>query len=445
MRTIRILRPHRITLQRVAAALALAMLAGGCASATKRYEQGVQLEQQGRPADAAARYVDALKKDPSLADARARLADVGQRAVADYLRDADASEAGARYTDAAEALRSLDALREDARSVGVTLTVPAGYEQRRSATFSRAVDEALASADNALRARDFAGAVRLLDRLGSRWQLTPEQQARLERSRTDAQLSWAEGELLAGRYRSAYEHARLASGGIDASGRSAEIQAEALRRGTARVAVFPVGATPNVDERARASVIAELNDVLALNYWERSPQWIDVLNPVATQRLARQRGWLGRAIPPYEAASMGRELRAHLAVALTLDSIRRTETDVESVRRTARTRAGVDTAYTVREGRLESWARVSFRVVDADGFRGSVNEQGSVSANAGSRFRRATYAGDWRDLQLPQSERMLFQRGGDEGYDRETVRELSSGLSERISRAVFDAVLRRID
>lgn len=428
--------------RRAALLLALAAVAG-CASASKRYEQGVQLEQQGRAADAARRYIDALKKDASLADARTRLADAGQRAIADYLRDADAADAGARYADAAEALQQVDDLRADASGVGVPLAVPAGYEQRRASTFARAVDAALAEADAALGSRDYAGAVRVLDRIGQRWRPTPEQQARMDRSRTDAQLSWAETEMLAGRFRSAFEHARLGGGGVDASARAAEIQAEALRRGTARVAVFPAGTSARVDERVRASVIPELNDLLALNYWQRSPQWIAVLNPVEASRLARQRGWQGREIPPYQAASMGRELRADLAVAMTLDSIRRGETDVTSTRRTVKTRAGADTAYTVREGRLETWARVSWRVVNAEGFRGS-DEQGNVSARAGSRFRRATYAGDWRDLDLPQGERMLFQRA-DEGYDRETVRELANGLSERLGREVFDAILRRID
>jgi tetratricopeptide (TPR) repeat protein len=434
----------RRSFARGASALLVALALAGCASAGKRYEQGVQLEQQGRPADAAQRYIDALKKDPSLGEARTRLLDAGGRAIADYLRDADAAEAGGRWGEAADALRDVDALRNDAGAVGVQLTVPAGYEQRRVATFSRAVDEALAQADAAARSRDFAGAARLLDRVAERWTPSPEQRARLERARYDAQLGWAQGEMDAGRYRSAWEHARQAlgaGGGYD--GRAAALQDEALRRGTARIAVLPVGATPNVDDAARAGVLPELNDALAQGYWERSPQWIEVLSPVAASRLARQRGWWGRDIQPWQAAQLGRELGARLAVAMTLDSIRRGETDVQTTRRTAKTRAGADTAYTVREGRLESWARVTWRVVDVEAWRGTADE-GIATARAGTRFRRATYAGDWHDLALPQGERVLFQRG-DEGYDRETVRELANGLSERLGRAVFDAVLRRVD
>jgi hypothetical protein len=429
---------------RVLVAVLSLALAGGCASAGKRYEQGMQLEQQGRAADAARRYVDALKKDRTLADARARLLDTGQRAIADYLAEADSEEAAARHGDAAETLRTLDDLRDDAGAVGVALQPPAGYEQRRAATFSRAVDEALDQADGAAGRRDYAGAIRLLDRASQRWRATPEQQARLERSRISTQLGWGDGEMSAGRFRSAWEHARQAlnGGGMEAD-RAAALQDEALRRGTVRVAVFPVGAPSRMDERVRAGLLPELNDALALGAWDRPPQWLEVLSPAAASRLARQRGWWGRDIQPYEAQQMGRELGAPVGVVMVLDSIRRTEAGVEAVRRTVRTRAGVDTAYTVREGRLETWARVTWRLVDVDGYHGG-GDLGSVSAHAATRFRHATYAGDWRDLQLPQAERALFGRQ-DEGYDRETARELANGLSEQLGRAVFDALLRRID
>jgi len=420
--------------------VALATSAAACASAGKRYEQGVQLEQQGRAAEAAARYVDALKKDRTLADARTRLLDAGQRAIADYLRDADAAEASGLYADAAESLRRLDELRDDAGAVGVALPAPAGYEQRRAATFARAVDQALDNAEAAVARRDYPAAARHIDRAANRWHATPEQLQRMERARREVQLAWAEGEMSAGRFRSAWDHARQAGG----DPRAAELQAEALRRGTVPVAVFPVGAPSRMDDRVRASVLPELNDALAVGPWDRAPQWIEVLSPAAAARLARQRAWWGRDIQPYEAEQMGRQLGARVAVVMTLDSIVRTEAGVETVRRTAKTQNGVDTAYTVREGRRESWARVSWRLVEVDGV-GGTRDQGTVSARGSTRFREGAYAGDWRDLQLSQAERMLFQRRPDEGYDRETARELASSLSDQLGRAVFDALLRRID
>ena len=81
---------HRF--RRAAALLALAALAAGCASAGKRYEQGLELEQRGRPADAAQRYIDALKKDRSLTEARTRLQESGTQAIDAYLGEASGYE-----------------------------------------------------------------------------------------------------------------------------------------------------------------------------------------------------------------------------------------------------------------------------------------------------------------------------------------------------------------
>src|SRR5947208_1033610 len=66
--------------------IALVTIAGvltvtACASATKRYEQGQELEQQGRPADAAQRYIATLKKDPTYSEARQRLVESGRAAI----------------------------------------------------------------------------------------------------------------------------------------------------------------------------------------------------------------------------------------------------------------------------------------------------------------------------------------------------------------------------
>jgi hypothetical protein len=439
---------HTIRISRVPTTLlacAALVLAAGCASANKRLEQGAALEQQGRPADAARRYIDALKKDRTLAEARARLQDTGDRAVADYLREADADVAAGRATDAADALGQLESLRADASAVGVQLATPADYASRRQDVLGRAVDQALAEASGAQQRQDYASAVRWLDRAATRWQPAPEQLARIDRARFDTHLAWAQGEMSAGRYRSAYEHAGTAAGlrGIDAA-TAADLQREALRRGTVRVAVFPVGAPRRADQGVRDRVLPELNDALALNFWQRPPLWLDVINPLEAARLARQRGHYNDEIEPYDAQRMAQYLGARIAVVASLDSVRRTEENVQTVRHPARTRAGVDTAYTTREGDAQTWARVSYRVVDAAGFGGSSYDSGDVTARSNAHFRRATYAGNWRDLALTSSEASLFERGDDAGYNRETVRELADGLSGRLGREVFDALLRRV-
>jgi hypothetical protein len=72
-----------------------------------------------------------------------------------------------------------------------------------------------------------------------------------------------------------------------------------------------------------------------------------------------------------------------------------------------------------------------------------VIDQGTSTARSTADFRKAEYRGDWHTLVLPASDRVLFNEG-DTGYSRETVRELVNGLSDRIGRDVYDALLRRI-
>ncbi|HEX9938198.1 MAG TPA: hypothetical protein VGB15_13780 [Longimicrobium sp.] len=434
---------HLHRFRRAAALLGIAALAAGCASAGKRYEQGLQLEQRGRPADAAQRYIDALKKDRTLADARTRLQESGTLAITAYLNDASLYESSGRHGEAADVLRRLDDLRADASAVGVPLQPPAGYEQRRRAIFDRAVDHAMSEADNAVGRRDYSAAVGWLDRAVQRWEPTPAARGRLDRARYDALYAWAEGEMQAGRYRAAYERAGQAAalgGGVDDAG---ALQREALRRGTVRVAILPVGGRQAVRDSLPQDLFAELNDELSLNHWNRSPIWLDVVDPVAAGREARRHGAARQAIDPSTGAQIGRQLGARLVVVMEVDSVRRSESDVVTQRRSARTQAGADTAYTVREGRVETWARVTYRVVDAAGW-GRVADQGTVTARSSARFRRGDYRGDWRTLVLPASDRPLFTgRGG--GDDRETVRELVNGLSGGLGREVYDAVLRRIE
>jgi tetratricopeptide (TPR) repeat protein len=421
----------------------LALLTAGCASAGKRYEQGQQLEQQGRPADAAARYIDALRKDARLVDARERLHDSGSRAIADYLREAQAEEAGGRPADAAEAQLQADALRRDAAAVGVQLDAPADYDARRRATLDHALGQVLGESDAALQRGDFPTAVRLLTRAAERWEPSALQRADLDRARSQAHLSWGEAELSAGHFRSAWEHAAaLASLAGGPTGAAEALQREALRRGTRRVAIFPVGADPGLRRDLPAGFLADLNDALALNQWQRPPLWLEVIDPRLAAREARRRTREGEPVQPSDAGFIARNLGGDLAVVLEVDSVRRGETGVETQRRTARTRAGVDTAYTVREGRMENWVRARWAVVEVGGYRGEV-DRGDASAHSERRFRRAVFSGDWRTLQLTPSERALFEHDEDGGGFRS--REVADDLAARLGREVYDALLRRVD
>jgi hypothetical protein len=442
------MRHIRLSGRRLAAAvLTITLGVGACASATDRLQQGIELEQRGRPVDAARRYIDALKKDRSLADARTRLQETGDRAVQDYLAEATATEARGYSGSAADVLFQLDELRRDASAVGVTLAVPADYAARRRAMLDRAVEQSLRAAGLSAGRREYAEAIRLLDQ-GQRWQPTPEQRAKMNEARFDAHLGWAEDDAAAGRYRSAFDRAGRAASvfGRDASAavRALELQQEVLRRGTVRVAVLPVMADDSAEARLPAGFMGDVQDELERTHWLRAPQFVEVVDPreVREELRRRRRPPLG-GLGARNAAMIGRALDAEVAVILTVDSVARTETVSSAVRRAARTTAGVDTAFTVNDGRRETWTRVNYVMVDVA--TAQVLDRGTVQAEGGARYRAAKFAGDWRTLALSREDRELFQRNVRDADEQEIRRDLVGGLAPRLGREVFDTVLRRVD
>ena len=440
--------PLRTFARRSAALALVALAAAGCVTAGKRYEQGVELEQRGQPAEAAARYVDALRRDPSRADARARLQDAGDRAVQQYLADADAGTASGRNQAAANILLRIDELRRDAAGVGVTLAVPPDYAQRRRATFDRAIDQAVTEAGLAATRGDFTNGLDWVQHAVERWEPSASQRGLLDRTRFGVQLTWAERELANGRFRAAFDRAEAAAQvlgrGNEQARRAIEIQDEALRRGTVRVAVLPVGAETGMRAKLPGRLLRALNDALDEEHWTRSPRFVDVVDPLEVGRAMRREGYTNRqTLTTREAALLGRDLGADLVVVAELDSVATEIAQADTVRRPARTRAGADTAYSVISGREATWARVDYALIDAGDRR--ILDQGAVSAEGGARFRRGVFAGDWRTLNLSREERDLFDSGNKEDVDDELTREMVSGLSARLGRDVFDRLLRRIN
>lgn len=426
---------------RPAAALAVLLAAAGCVSAQKRLEQGMELEQRGRPVEAARRYIDALKKEPALTEARARLQETGDRAIQDFLAESQAYEGGGQAGQAADALLRLDELWNDARQVGVQLAVPADYSARRRATLDRAIAQAVvASASEAGRGQ-YGEALRWLERARERWQPSAAQQGELNRARSDVNLAWADGELRAGRFRAAYDRAEQAAQ-AGAGARARELQEEALARGTIRVAVLPLTADAGVRSRLDDDVLPLVTDLLDEAHWSRPRRFIDIADPAEVGREARRQGFGRRPPTTREAALLGQDLEVEWVVLAEVDSVSRTEADVSNQRRAARTTAGADTAYAVRTGRHELWVRVSYALIDVETRR--VVEEHTVAATADARFRRGVYAGDSRTLTLTREERDLFDAGRQEDAERELAREISSGLAERLGRDVYSMLERRI-
>ena len=424
---------------------ALLLVLAACASAEKRMNQGMALEQRGRPADAAERYIGALKKDPSLATARARLQETGDRAVQEAVSESTSLAAAGRSAEAANTLLRLDALGRDAAAVGVRLALPADYAPRRRATLDRAIDDAIAYAERAGASGSFDEAVGRLER-ADRWEPGPARRAELERARFDAQLGWAEAGMRAGQYRAAHERARAAAAlfGRESpeAGRALALQDEALRRGTVRVAILPVGSEPGARAKLPDDLVPALTDALELNHWSRAPLFVQVLDPRTVRGAARRHGYARQAASLRDAVELGRSVGAGLVVRPAIDSVVVTESDVGETRRPARTSAGADTAYTVREGRRAMRVRVTYTVVRVNDHRESAEER--VWASGDTDFHEAVYHGDPRELTLASRERDLFDERRAGRAARELVDELTRELGPRLERDVFDRLLRDV-
>lgn len=440
--------PSRYRRAAAVAALLPMMLAAGCMSASKRLEQGMKLEERGRPADAAQRYIDALRRDGSLSEARQRLDETGGEAVRQYLAESDAAASAGQPEDAADLLLRLDALRRDAAGVGVQLAVPADYASRRRQVLDAAIEQAVDRGGEMASARRFGDALGRLDRAADRWQPSAEQRARLNDARVDAYVAWSEHEAGQGRFRSAYN---VAGRAISALGRDfpragelMELQERAVEEGTVRVAILPVEPETSVDDELPVEWLREVQEELEESAWEQAPMFIEVIDPrEVRRRMRRGEGGTRPRAGTTQAASLGRALGADLVVRMSVDSTRTQERDVRTERRTARLRTGEDTAYTVRAGTRELWARLRYDVIDVQDRR-SVSED-VVHAEGQARFREAVFQGNWRQLMLSRDEQAVF---GDERrrHERHQLwRSLTDELNERVGRELFEDILRLVD
>lgn len=435
----------QIHLRRAALLAALLpLIAAGCMSAGKRMEQGMRLEERGRPAEAARRYIDALRRDPGLADARERLLETGRLAVEQYLRESEAATSSGAHEDAAEALLQLDDLARDAAAVRVGLVLPGDYAERRRAVLDEAIrstiDQSAALAESG-RHEDALG------RLGrlNRWQPSPEQRRAANEARLETYFAWVDDEAAAGRHRAAYEVAERALSTLGRDfpgvGRLVEAQQDALEQGTLRVAVLPIALSPGAERTLPASFLRDVENDLESEAWARPPAFVEVVDPREVRRQARRYD-LDDLGYTSEAARLGRAVGADLVVMVEIDSVSVTEPEPERQRRAVRTRSGADTAYVVRSGRREAWARVRYAVVAVDDRQILTRDQVVPQASRG--YREAEFAGDWRQLLLSDDDRRLFDPSRRDDARATLMRDLSHALGEQFAREVYDRVLAQV-
>lgn len=433
---------HRLRRAAAIAALVPLALAAGCVNATKRYEQGLTLEARGRPADAARRYIDALRRDPSLADARTRLEESGARAVEQSLTEARAASDAGAHGDAAEALLELDALRRESAAVGTELAVPAEYAQYRRDVLDRAIDDAVDRGAALAESGRFGDALGRLELIG-RWQPSAEQRRAADEARLETYSSWMGAEGAAGRHRAAFEVGQRAVStlgrqfpGIE---RILDAQEYALDEGTLRVAVLPIQVSRGVVRALPAAFLRDVENDLEAGPWRQPPAFVEVLDPGEVRRQARRYDDLRYTS---EAARLGRDIGADLVVLVEIDTVGYTDSDTREERRAVRTREGADTAFTVRSGRRQAWARVRYELIDVDGGRRITREELTPDASRG--FREGVYTGDWRQLLLSDDDRRLFNTDQRDDARSDLMLEMGRQFVAELPSVVYDRVLREV-
>ncbi len=423
------------------------LLCAGCVSTQKRFDKAQDLESQGRYAEAAAYYVKVLEKEPDWPEARERLREAGARAVEAYLDVADAAKAEDRFDDALRTLDRLDALRDDADGVGVTLAVPDGYAAYRQDIKRSAVEALLRRGEQAEQRGDWSKALDAFER--ARHYADAEQRADLTRRQAGVHVRWGEQEADRERYRAAFGHAQQALDLLRPDHPMAEraraLQQAALEAGTRFVAFLPFWRTDAVAREAPATAVQDLNDVLLYDHWSAPVPFVAAADAVALRRELRRLRYDRTVISRNQAAEIGRAAEADFVVAGEWTAFERREKNVKEKTRKARLKGRAatvggrkDTTYVEQSLRLELRAEVAYRIIDPHTRR--VVEQGSVSARADGNLRRGVFAGDYRDLDLSGAERSLFE-DEERLATEELVNKLVDDLAARLAERVYDRLL----
>lgn len=428
-----------------ALSLVVLVLAFGCASTEKRYRKGLELESKGRLEEAAQRYIAVLAKEPGRTDARDRLAEVGAELVAKYLGDARADTAEGRPQEAVDRIVFIDGLRERAGQVGVALSVPDDYPDFRRGTVDAAAEDLFRRGEDLERAGRWPDAARTYEKLGT-YPLTGEQALRADEARARAFLRWAEQDMSLGAFRAAYGHAQTAMDvlGPDspAGARSRALQKAALDAGTMTVAVLPFWADAGPGEAPPRGLEAALYDTLLYERMDEPPLFVGPIDRGEIHReMVRLRVRSG-AIPDRTAALVGQALRADFVVTGWIDTYRQEDGAPEEVARKAVVRRDPKTPVTYVEKRyaVKLTAGVVLRIVDP--VTRKLLDEETVTAQASATFRRASYDGDYRNLDLDRDERALFDRESWLRAEEDLQKKLADRLAERIAPALFDRVLR---
>ena len=427
--------------------LLIVALVSGCASAEKRFNQGLEMETRGQYESAMMRYVQALEKEPGLEDAKVRVRETGALAMAERLAEAEFLGARGDQVASARQFQGVDALVARARTVGVRLTVPQEYAQMRRATFDEAIHSLL---DRGGMARD-----------QGRWQdgRTCYRQARsdfeptlVQRNQALAEESallvqWSEYEYQRGHLRKTFEVAaqvqELEWSPRDLANRATELMEVSLAEGEIELIVLPVQAHgESGSSAARNHELASIiESTLQDGAWRQPPPFVYLHETLAVGGLIDQAGLLDGEYRPATLALILQLADADYAAYLQILNTDSLEFDVKSRTHKVKKRSGATTSFVEKSGKRRIQAQA--RVVIADGLGHEIADV-IVSGSGTASFARGEYQGRWRDLNLDARQVDLFDRFAQEQQDRDAIQALVQDLSSSIAGAVFQPTLAQV-
>ena len=319
------------------------LLTMACASATDRFNDGLELQAQGRYMEAAYRYADAVEKDASLQEARDQLLIVGDSAVMLALEESEYLYGRGEPVEAARQFLSIDRLMSRVRSVGMRLLEPDGYRVARRTALERAIEWYMIEGENASREGRWEDAIRAFASVRGDFSPTRDQREASFDAQTRVIIDWAEVELGDRRPRAAYGIAERALSVRRSTPRPIvlevrDLQDRALAMGTVVVAALPVSASGRVRDVVGAELEIALDERMESGYWREAPPFVAMAD---ANILRRELRGLLRGIIPQSPALVGRALNligADYGVMVELVSLRITDENVEVEERTVEIR-----------------------------------------------------------------------------------------------------------
>lgn len=436
---------HNLRL-RPALILALIPLLSVCASAQKRFEQGQELESEGRYAEAVRRYVESLEKERNQPDVVARLEEAGDLAIHGLLTESDEFHAAGQFVSAADAVRSVDRLLQRAAGVNVALPIIGEYPALRRARFDNAITDVWDQGDAAFAEQRWGRAVDAFA-MTRRYDPSPEQLHTSRESIYEVHMGSAHYSMDQGHFRAAAGAARLAedvAGNLDRARSDAAItlRGNAIDAGTVLVAFFPFGADGGVYDAPPFELIGEIDDELMLEHWTAPHTFIAAVDPIFLQRELRRFGSRNRVVDEAITRRIGDILGADLVLTPSYGAFTAEEREVVARAVQVSGRNGRTETYRHFRGEIDYTLDVSWEVRDVR--NGRRVGSGSFSLRQRGPYEYGEYPGNLNDLDLSRSQRDLLNGELERRNQSEAFRDLSERIAERIAARALDRILSTI-